>query len=170
MGVRISLAKDRSMVSPHHAQVVMTVLGTLSQVVSSRAKAVAEREQMMQQYALEELQAQTLVHVVDAVVMRRLDLVQHGFMQILGEYAAQARHYLDQQARYADAELDTFDPLRRVELRKRINDIDSELRQIRLDARRLYERMVAVLLALGGPRFQVSPTESTALMLTGPRG
>ncbi len=156
------------MISPLHAQMAVAALGSLTQITANRTGADTNRDQLRHEYALAELRAEAFAHLFDAVIHRRLDLAQEGFLQVLREISTQARHYMDQQDRYAAAELDTFDPLRRIELRKRINDIDVELRQIRADARQLYDRMCSVLLAIGGPRLSIPSAESTTLMLTGP--
>jgi hypothetical protein len=134
------------MVSPAHAQLVLSALGSLSQIAANKATTDGLRYQR----DIEELRAGSLAHVVDALITRRVELVHDGFVRVLTEYAAQAEHFMGQQARFADAELETRDPLRRIELRKRLNDIDIELRQIRVEAQRIYHRMTEVILQLGG--------------------
>ncbi len=102
------------------------------------------------QVALAELRIGALTHMVDALVTRRVDVVKESFALMLGHYAEYARHFMTQQQRYADAELDATDPFKRVELRARIQKIDTELALIRIDAQLLYARMTEVLLMLGG--------------------
>ena len=106
---------------------------------------------LQQEQAKAELKASALSHMVDAFVTRRVDAVKEGFVAILGTYAEQARHYMAQQEKYADKELETSDPFIRVQLRSRIQKIDVELANIRADAKLLYEQMTEVLLAIGGP-------------------
>jgi hypothetical protein len=140
---------DRAiMISPAHAQLVLSALGNLSQIAASR-------DQLRHEQAIAELRAGALCHVVDALISRRVDVVQDGFLRVLDDYAAQAKHYMAQQDRYAGAELETSDPLRRIELRKRLNDIDIELRQLRVQAERIYNRMTEVVLLIGGTSLNV---------------
>lgn len=152
--------------STAHAQLVLAALGSLGEIAALRAHTEAGRDRLRYQQAMAELQASTLAHIVDAVITRRIELVQDGFLQVLREHAVQAQHYMTQQDRYASAELDTSDPLRRIELRKRLNDTDVELRQIRLEARQLYDRMTEVLLLIGGASMHMDDTMARQLMLS----
>lgn len=155
------------MVSQAHAQMVLTALGSLSQIAANRASTEANRDQLRYQHAIEELRTGALGHVVDALITRRVELVHAGFVRVLSEYAVQAQHFMAQQTRFADAELDTRDPLRRIELRKRINDIDVELRQIRVEAQRIYHRMTEVVLMIGGTSLVMDEQSARYLALPG---
>lgn len=156
------------MTSAAHAQIMLAALGSLGQIAAHKANAHVRRGQQQYDLAIAELRGTTLAHVVDAVVTRRIEVVQAGFLELLREFAGQAQHYMAQQDRYAAAELETSDPLRRIELRKRLNDIDIELRQIRVDARQLYDRMAEVILLIGGASFRPDPMISQQLMLSAP--
>ena len=155
------------MVSPVHAELVITALGSLSQFAVSHVGAGSARDQLRYEHAIAELRAGAMAHVVDALITRRIEVVQEGFVRVLGEYATQAQHYMDQQARFADVELTTSDPLRRIELRKRLNDIDVELRQIRLAAQRIYHRMTEVIIAIGGTSLNMDAPSARYLALPG---
>lgn len=124
-------------------QALLAALASVGQIAS-------ERYRHQREAAALELQAGALEHLVDALVNRRVDAVQQGFLAILGDYAEQARHFMAQQQRYADAEITSADPLARVELRNRIHDLDRQLASIRIDAKLLYERMTDVITAIGG--------------------
>lgn len=156
------------MISPAHAQMMLAALGSMSQIAASRASVDTARDQMRHQQAIEELRTGALAHVVDALITRRVDTVREGFVQILSEYAAQARHYMSQQTRFVDAHLMTSDPLRRAEINKRINDVDVELRQIRVEAQRLYNRMTEVILMIGGTGMTIDEPMSRPLLLAMP--
>jgi hypothetical protein len=158
------------MSSSAHAQLMLSALGSLGDLAASRVRAQSNRDQAHHERALAELRAGSLAHVVDAVITHRSELVQEGFLQVLREFAADAQHYRAQQDRYAALELETRDPLRRIELRKRLNDTDIELRQIRVDARQLYDRMTEVLLLIGGSSLRVDDGLSRQLMLSSPMG
>ena len=152
-----------------HPQVILAAVGTLGQFAANHVGAKSNRDQLRQELALAELRAGALAHVVDAVITRKINLVQEGFLQVLRDISIQAQHYMAQQQRYASDELDARDPLRRIELRKRINDIDIELRQIRLDARLLYTRMTEVVLLIGGPpSLPLDDGMASPLMLSAP--
>ncbi len=131
------------------------VAGALSLVIGL----AKHRLGLQQDKAMAELKAGSLAHLVDALVSKRVDAVQSGFAAILSTYAEQARHFMEQQAKFADKELDTSDPMRRIELRSRIQKIDVELATIRADAKLLYEHMTEVLLAIGGAGPQAFATE-----------
>ena len=151
-----------------HAQAMIALVGGLAQIAGHRANAEAGRDRLRYQHAIAELQASSLSEVLDAVITRRVAVVQDGFTQVLQHYADQAGHYMAQQERYAAAELDTSDPLRRIELRKRINDVDTELRQIQIDAKQLYARMTEVVMLIGGVSMRLDDKLAQRLMLAAP--
>lgn len=118
---------------------------------------------LQQEQAMAELKAGVLAHLVDALVSKRIDAVQSGFTAILATYADQARHFMVQQEKFADKELESTNPMQRIELRSRIQKLDVELAMIRADAKLLYEHMTEVLLAIGSaaaPAFaaEMAPT------------
>lgn len=129
----------------HHAetQLLMGALSTMGQLAASQQRHGHAR-------AIEELRAANLAHLIDALVTRKVDAVKSGFLVVLEGYAEQARHFMGQQQKYADAELLSADPLARIELRNRIQDIDLELSTIRIDAKLLYATMTEIIRAIGG--------------------
>lgn len=126
-----------------HTQLLVGALTTMSQLATTR-----HRQQ--QELAAEELRASALAHMVDAFVTHRVDVVKESFLAILNGYAEQARHFMAQQKDYADREIEATDPLKRIELRARVQKIDVELAIIRTDARLLFDRMTEVITSLGG--------------------
>lgn len=129
-----------------HDPRTQAVAGALSMLIGL----AKHRLGAQQEVAMAELKAGTLSHLVDALVSKRLDALQSGFNTILATYAEQARHFMAQQEKYADKELESTDPFQRVQLRSRIQKLDIELANVRADARLLYEHMTEVLLAIGG--------------------
>lgn len=127
---------------------MIAALGSLAKVAASRAQSDAHRDRLKHEIALAELQSDSFKTWVNAVIGKQLEMVEAGFIEVLKPMAEQARHYMDEQKMTRAAELSTNDPLRRVELRKRLNDIDISLQQIRIDARLLYDRMTEVVLLL----------------------
>jgi hypothetical protein len=125
------------------AQVAVSVIGVL-------AKLATQRSANETQLAVEQARIGGLMHVVDALVSRRVDAVQASFAGLLEQYAEQARHFMAQQKQYADAELECKSAFRRAELRSRIQKLDGELSLIRIDARVLYAQMTDTIMALGG--------------------
>lgn len=125
------------------AQLLMSALAGAAQVA-------ARRHGQQHEQAMAQLQHGRLAHLVDALVSQRTDAVKEGFVALLSEYAEQARHYMTQQHSFAEKELDCTEPLRRIELRSRINDIDTKLETIRADARHIYYQMTEVIRSLGG--------------------
>jgi hypothetical protein len=107
-----------------------------------------------------------LANLVDAFVTQRVDVVKEGFLAVLAQYAEQARHYMAQQTAYAERELDTDDPMRRIELRARIQDVDTLLSTLRADARLIYQQMTEIVRALGGSFQDVTRDLSHPLALS----
>lgn len=153
------------MITPAHTQMVMHALSMAAQVAGVKADAEWGRQQLEAQAALFDAKAGVLKELIGALVEKRVDAVKTGFSEVLGIYAEQARHFMEQQARYGDAELRSTDPLERADLRKRLGEIDIELRRIRGDARRLYIRMTQITLHLGGEALTLSPEYAGALAL-----
>lgn len=115
--------------------------------------------------AMAQLQASTLRHMIDAVVSRRVDVVARQCHDILSMYAEQARHYMQEQGAL-HARMDTTDSLLRTELLSKSNDIDTQLAEIRADAKYLYERMGEFILALGGRGMDFLPASMGAVGLS----
>ncbi len=145
---------------------VMHTLSVAAQVAGVKAGVETNRQELEAQAALFEAKAGVLKGLIGALVEKRVDAVRSGFSEVLGLYVEQARHFMEQQSRYGDAELMATDPLQRADLRKRISEIDIELRRIRADARRIYTQMTQVVLRLGGEALRLSPEYSTTLALT----
>lgn len=149
-------------ISQAHTQALVGALAAASQAITLHQGQKHER-------AMSALRSGVLTEIVDAMVNRRVEAVKDGFHQILSQYAEQARHYMAQQAKYGEAELEASDPLRRVELNKRIRDIDIELASLRADAMLLYGRMTEVVSALGGSLAGFGPDLAQPLLLSAPR-
>ena len=101
-------------------------------------------------YLTAQLQASTLKGMVDALITRRLDIIEKQCHDILDMYAEQARDYMAEKKSYTEKILGTTDALLRNELLSRSDDIDTKLAEIRADARSLFEQMGELLLAVGG--------------------
>jgi len=147
------------MYSHAHTQLLVGALTTMGQLA-------ANRHRQQQELAAQELRAGALAHMVDAFVTRRVDAVKEGFLAILNGYAEQARHFMAQQKDYADREIEASDPLKRIELRARVQKIDVELAIIRADARLLFDRMTEVVGSLGGSTTDFAHKVSQPLALT----
>ena len=154
------------MITPAHTQMVMHALSMAAQVAGARANNDNDRQHLEAQAALFDAKAGVLRDLIGALVEKRVDAVRSGFSEVLAIYAEQATHFMEQQARYGDAELKSTDPLERAELRKRLGEIDIELRRIRADARRIYTQMNQITLRLGGDALSLSPDYYSTLALT----
>jgi hypothetical protein len=75
----------------------------------------------------------------------------------------QARHYMTQQDKYADAEIKAATPLERASIRTRLSEIDLHLTNIRADASALYREMIRVILIIGGTMPPMSSEDQKAL-------
>jgi hypothetical protein len=135
------------------------------QAVSHFAQSACQQNADRCHLAMAQLRIGAMTHIVDALVTRRADVIRETFAQLLKQYSDQARHYMAQQKTYADAEIETTDPLRRVELRARINKLDTELATLRIDSRQLYDCMSDALLKLGSSMRDVVGESSGPLSL-----
>ncbi len=165
------------MISPHQSQMLMHALSMAAQVAGQRLTAETSRKEMdvsMQRLEREcglfEIKAGLLRDLAGALVEKRIDAVKQGFSEVLTLYVEQARHFMAQQAKIADAELLTVDALQSARFRKRMGEIDIELRDIRLSAAQLYAEMNTIIMRLGGDALNLSPDYCAALALTMPRG
>lgn len=142
---------------------VQAVAGALSLM----AQMVRHGQSLQHEQSLAALRNAGLANALEALVTKRVDAVQQSFEVILGQYAEQARHFMAQQKTYSDKELDCDDPLKRVQLRSRIQTIDIELATIRAEAKLLFDRMTEVIMALGGSSSGFVADVAQPLMLPG---
>ncbi len=155
---------------PANTQLLMHALSTAAQIASQKIGAETSRQEL--DVALHKLEhergmfdakAGLLRDMLGALVEHRVEAVKSGFEQVLAIYADQANHFMAQQRSYADAELETTDPLKTARLRKRLGEIDIELRAIRTAAGQLYAQMNEIVLRLGGE--SLAPLDGSMLSL-----
>jgi hypothetical protein len=97
-----------------------------------------------------EMQASVAQSFIHALIERRIDAAQSGFNAVLAIYADQARHYMQEQAKYTDADIMVTDPLLSANYRGRLSEIDRQLDRIRTDSYLLYAAMNEMLIIIGG--------------------
>ena len=160
-------------INQHQSQMLMHALSMAAQVAGMQFGAETNRREMeMSMHRLEqerglfETKAEILRDLVGALIEKRLDAVKSGFTEVLSLYAEQARHYMAQQSKISDAELTTSDALQSARFRKRMGEIDIELRSIRIAAAQIYSQMNEVIMRLGGDALNLSPDYCAALALT----
>lgn len=160
-------------ITPHHSQMLMHALSMAAQVAGQKLGAENHAREMQvsmhrleQERGLFETKAGILRDLLGALIEKRLDAVKGGFTEVLALYAEQARHYMEQQSKVNDAELLTNDPLQSARFRKRMGEIDIELRSIRTAAAQIYTQMNEVVMRLGGDALNLSPDYCNALALT----
>lgn len=115
------------------------------------------------------LKADLIRDMMRALIDKRIDAVQQGFLETLSIFAEQCRHYMAQQDKYIDAEIKATDPLERANIRSRLSDIDLHLTQIRADCAELYREMTKVLLLIGGNMPPIVQADHKALALPKPK-
>lgn len=111
--------------------------------------AKVKSEQMILEGHRLDLQAGIVREVIQAVIAKRVDVLQGAFNEIARGYAEQARHYMTQQDRVADAQMAITDPIQRADCQARLVAIDSQLHDIRRSWHRLFREMSKTLLLLG---------------------
>ncbi len=123
------------------------ISGVLTLLVQHGATLSRERYET----AIAQQRAGVLHDLIDAAYHKRFDLIRSGFETIISQYGAQAEIYLSQLSAYAEKELDCDDPIRRLELRSRMREVDRELQVLRIDAQLLYSQMMHALEKIGLP-------------------
>ncbi|MDV6333152.1 hypothetical protein [Asticcacaulis sp. 201] len=163
-------------ISPAHTQMLMHAVSMAAQIAGQKLNAETSRQEielaivrLEQERGIFDAKAGIMRDLIGALVEKRLEAVQGGFTEVLSLYAEQARHFMGQQSHYADAELETTDPLKSARLRKRLGEIDIELRSIRTAARQLYAQMNEVVIRLGGDALNLAPEYASILSLAAPR-
>lgn len=124
-------------------QVVFGALTLMAQVSQTRSRDQYET-------ALAEYQAGVLHDLIDAAFHKRVGAVRSGFEIILKQYGDQIDHYLHQQQRYAEEQLACVDPIRRIDLQSRIQEVDKQLQYLRIDTQIVYAQMCNAIIELGG--------------------
>jgi len=151
-----------------------SIAGTVAQVEHGKTKLRAlDAKLVHNQKALEtrlthekdvfEIKTGLVRDLIHALIERRVDVVQQGFRETLTMYAEQARHYMSQQDKYADAEIKAATPLERASIRTRLSEIDLHLTNIRAEASALYREMMRVILIIGGSMPPMSSEDQKAL-------
>lgn len=161
------------MITPAHTQVIMGMLSAAAHIASKRTEVETSRHELHATAArldhergLFDTKAQVMRELISALIDRRVAAVKEGFSEVLGMYAEQTRHYIEQQKQYTNAMLEKSDPLARAEYQKRLNDTDIELRRIRSDARQIYAQMTEIVLLLGGGNMDLGEEYGMSLGLT----
>lgn len=151
-----------------------SIAGTMAQVEHGKTKLRALDAQLVHnQKALEtrlahekdifEIKTGLVRNLIHALIEKRVDAVQQGFRDTLAMYADQARHYMAQQDKYAEAEIKAATPLERAGYRTRLSEVDLHLTNIRSDAAALYREMMRVILIIGGTMPPMSSDDQKAL-------
>lgn len=148
------------MPAPLAVPVITGVLSLIAQIATARSR---ERYET----ALAEQRAGVLHDLIDAAYHKRFDGIRSGFETILRQYSDQAEHYMRQQERYSKEELRCDDPIRRVELRSRVREVDRELQIIRIDAQLLYAQMLYAMNKIGMPSLDFAGNFVAPLALQG---
>jgi hypothetical protein len=178
------------MTTPSHTQFLVSALKHATVLVGSRANvdrdrvklqalearlrydahaasvgAELARDRMAHEATVRQIDADLARDALKAIVERRVEAVQSGFAAILGTYADQARHYMDQQARFAEAHIMATDPIQRASYHARLSEIDTQLTRIRADALLLFRDMTKVVILLGGSMVGLSQDRRALLCL-----
>ena len=156
-------------ISPAHSQALIHALSMAAQVAGQKLTAENNRQQMQMAVAMFETKADIMRDLLGALVERRVEAVKSGFSEVLALYADQARGYLEEKRKITEAEIATTDAMQSARWRKRLGEVDIELREIRADAARLYNQMTEIVLKLGGDALTLSPDYYAALSLSSPR-
>ena len=137
-------------IHPHQAIALARAFRLATSVASSKADLQRQINSQQHAFAMAELQMSGLKDMVDAVIGRRIDVVEKHCEGILAMYRDQSAAYLAEKEKYTDKILDTTSALKRNQLMSRANDIDTKLSELRADALLLMQRMGELLFTLGG--------------------
>ncbi len=130
-----------------------------------KVKLQALAMQLSAQRDMMDTQAELFRNLIHAMIERRVDAVREGFALTMGLYADQARHYMSQQERITDAQIQSKDPIERAGYHARASEIDMQLRRIRTDAAKLYKEMTRAILIIGGKMPPLPPASRSSLGL-----
>lgn len=155
-------------ISQQQSQALIHALSMAAQVAGQKLVAENNRQQMQMALAMFETRAGLMRDLVGALVERRVEAVRSAFSEVMAMYVEQARGFLEEKRKLTDAELATTDPLQSARWRKRMGEVDIELREIRADAARLYAQMNEVILQLGGGALSLAPDYYSALDISQP--
>jgi len=142
------------------------IIGSMTEVEQSRIKLRTLEVQLAHNQEMYVIKTDFLRDLIHSLVDRRVDAVERGFRETLALYAEQARHYREQQDKYADAEINATTPGNVASLRDRRTEIDLQLRAIQSDAAALYQEMTKAILIIGGTMPIISIADQQALALT----
>ncbi len=109
------------------------------------------RDMMEHDRDIMSMQTDVAKRLITALIERRVDVIQSGFVEALGLLSRQAEHFMSQQDKFMDAGLKASDPLDAARYHARLTEIDQQLQRIRSDARRLYREMNSALRLLNVP-------------------
>jgi hypothetical protein len=126
------------------------VMGPMAEVEQGRTKLRALEVQLNHDSEMFGMQTDFLRGLVRSLIDRRVDAVQKGFQEVLAMYAEQSRHYMEQHAKYVDAEIAAKTPLQRADYSRAIRETNLQLANIRLDAKTIHRDMIRALLLIGG--------------------
>jgi len=155
-------------ITAQQSQALIHALSMAAQVAGQKLAADTNRQQMQMALAMFGARADMMRDLVGALIERRVEVVHSGFSEVMAMYAEQARGFLDEKRKLVDAELNSVNALQSARWRKRMGEVDIELREIRADAARLYTQMNEVILQLGGGALAMSPDYYAALDISMP--
>jgi hypothetical protein len=145
---------------------IAAVIGPMAEVEQSRIKLRALEVQLAHNQEMYAIKADFMRDLVHSLIDRRVDAVERGFRETISLYAEQSRHYMAQQDKYADAEINATSPAKVASIKERRNEIDNALRAIRSDAAALYHEMTRAILIIGGSMPAIPTEDQRALALT----
>ena len=142
---------------------VTSIAATQANVESGRNTLRAMDNRLTHDRDMFGMQTEMIRIFLHALVERRLDVVQDGFLATLSLYADQNRHFMSQQTQLTKAQIKATDPLERANLTTRLNEIDIQLKRICRDAANLNREMNRVVLLIGGTMPVIPMNDQKAL-------
>jgi hypothetical protein len=144
-----------------------TIVSNMAEVEKSRIGLRSLEVQLAHDREMYALKTDFLRDLIHSLIDRRIDAVERSFNLTMGMYAEQARHYMAQQDKYAEAEIKATAPRESANIRVRLSEIDLQLTQIRSDAAALYREMMKVIIIIGGSIPPMSHADQHALAIAG---
>ena len=149
------------------------LMSTLGMMVSNMAEVEKSRiglrsleVQLSHDREMYGMKTDFLRDLIHSLIDRRIDAVERGFNATMTMYAEQARHYMAQQEKYADADIKATTPRESANIKVRVSEIDLQLTNIRSDAAALYREMMKVIIIIGGSMPPMSHDDQHALAIT----
>jgi hypothetical protein len=138
-----------------HAQMMMLALSAATKIVGLREQQRHQQELVAQQHG-------AVREFLDVAIHQPIQKVYDGFQTVLMRYAEDAQALREERKQYSAKELECTDNFNAVRLRSHIDAITTELREIRIAERGMFDSMKEFIEARGASAMEFANTMAGA--------